>query len=189
MVLLKGFHVGFFQFSVLCIWNRTFPHPPPPFPPNPEGTLLPPSQTSSSFSKREIPRCTRAQSLEKELGEKKPKPTNLTTKTPPHTTQKNRRATKCVQTSRKRSNGAGNYEFTSANFSFGTWLCPAGLYQHFQGCNSLLALQWHSPELQLSPAQAGTTDWRSLYMMAEGEFGPTQLLFAMIIWGKICFWL
>lgn len=76
--------------------------------------------------------------------EKKPKPTNLTTKTPPDSPKKKnreRRATKCVQTSRKRSNRAGNYEFTSANLSFGTWLCPAGFYQLFQGCNSPLALQ------------------------------------------------
>lgn len=65
---LKRFSCGFFpQFSVLCIWNRTFPHPPPPFPPNPEGTSLPLSHTSSSFSKREIPRCTQARSLEKKI--------------------------------------------------------------------------------------------------------------------------
>lgn len=160
------FFFFFFHFSVLCIWNRTFLHPPPPFPPNPEGTLLPPSQTSSSFSKREIPRCTWARSLQKELGKKT---TNQQTKKqpPPQKSPPHQR----VQSSRKRSNWDGNYELTSANYYFRTWICHASHLKSF----SRVAIQFwpysnithRTAVLPCQKRNYRKPVWRIFYMITE----------------------
>lgn len=121
------------RFSALCIWNRTSPRPPPPSPPNPEGTSLPPSWTSSSFSKREIPRCTRAESLQKELGGgKKPKTNKIPNPfTPPKVTH--------VLNSTK-SNRAAHDAFSSAKHCFRTQLCYSSYLKASHGSNSVLVL-------------------------------------------------
>lgn len=170
MVLLKGFHVGFFFFffsTSVCFAYETghfstlHPHSlliqkGPYFLP-----LKQAAHSAKGKSQDALGQEAYRRSLEKKQQTNKPK-NSPPQKSPPH---------QRVQSSRKRSNWDGNYELTSANYYFRTWICHASHLKSF----SRVAIQFwpysnithRTAVLPCQKRNYRKPVWRIFYMITE----------------------
>lgn len=154
MVLLKGFHVGFFSSSV-CFAYETghFPTLHPHSLLIQKGPYFLPLKQAAHSAKGKSQDALRQEAYRRSLEKKKKKKKNKqqnkkqNRRLPPPPKEK---SYQCVQNSRKRSSWDGNYELTSANSYFRTWPCQP-FQKFFQGSNSVWALQQHKPQNCRSP--------------------------------------